>query len=118
MKSGKRFAIALLWLCACAGSAIAQEWPHRALKLIVPFASGDANDSLAQALAGSLQQALGQGTAAGLAAEQALARSALFSPAEARELTAAPDPGRCPQMTDLVIARAAAARAAEPAEWP
>ena len=33
-------------------------------------------------------------------------------------LASAPDPGRCPQMTDLVIARAAAARAAEPAEWP
>ena len=56
--------------------------------------------------------------ASGLTAEQALARSALFSAVEARELTAAPDPGCCPQMTDLVIARATAARAAEPAEWP
>jgi tripartite-type tricarboxylate transporter receptor subunit TctC len=60
MRSGRSFAIALLSLCACAGSAIAQDWPHRALKLIVPFASGDANDSLAQGLAASLQQALGQ----------------------------------------------------------
>jgi adenylosuccinate lyase len=65
-----------------------------------------------------LQRVLGQGRAAGLTAEQALARSALFSAAEARELTAAPDAGCCPQMTDLVIARARAARAAEPAEWP
>jgi len=84
---------------------------ERALALLTPrLGARRAQDAL--------QQALGQGTAAGLAAEQALARSALFSPAEARELTAAPDPGRCPQMTDLVIARAAAARAAEPAEWP
>ena len=65
-----------------------------------------------------LQRVLGQGRAAGHSAEQALARSALFSAAEARELTAAPDVGCCPQMTDLVIARARAARAAEPAEWP
>ena len=65
-----------------------------------------------------LQQALGQGRAAGLTAEQALARSALFDAAEAGELAAAPDAGCCPQMTDLVIARATAARAAEPAEWP
>ena len=84
---------------------------ERALALLTPrLGARRAQDAL--------QQALGQGTAAGLAAEQALARSALFSPAEARELTAAPDPGRCPQMTDLVIARATAARAAEPAEWP
>ena len=66
----------------------------------------------------ALQRVLGQGTASGLTAEQILARSALFSPAEASALTAAPDPGCCPQMTDLVIARATAARAAEPAEWP
>ena len=43
----------------------------------------------------ALQQVLGQGRAAGLTAEQALARAALFSPAEARELTAAPDAGCC-----------------------
>jgi len=84
---------------------------ERALALLTPrLGARRAQDAL--------QQALGQGTATGLAAEQALARSALFSPVEARELTAAPDPGRCPQMTDLVIARATAARAAEPAEWP
>ena len=84
---------------------------ERALALLTPrLGARRAQDAL--------QQALGQGTAAGLAAEQALARSALFSPAEARELTAAPDPGCCPRMTDLVIARATAARAAEPAEWP
>ena len=65
-----------------------------------------------------LQQVLGEGRAASLTAEQALVRSDLFSPSEARELTAEPDPGCCPQMTDLIVARATAARAAEPAEWP
>jgi adenylosuccinate lyase len=84
---------------------------ERALALLTPrLGARRAQDAL--------QRALGQGTAAGLTAEQALARSALFSPAEARALTAAPDPGCCPPMTDLVIARATAARAAEPAEWP
>ena len=42
----------------------------------------------------------------------------LFSPAEARELTAEPDTGSCQVMTDLVVERARAARAAEPEEWP
>ena len=84
---------------------------ERALALLTPrLGARRAQDAL--------QQALGQGRAAGLTAEQALARSALFSAAEASELTAAPDAGCCPQMTDLVIARATAARAAEPAEWP
>jgi adenylosuccinate lyase len=84
---------------------------ERALALLTPrLGARQAQDAL--------QQVLGQGNAGGLTAEQTLARSALFSPAEARELTAAPDPGCCPQMIDLVIARATAARAVEPAEWP
>ena len=84
---------------------------ERALALLTPrLGARGAQDAL--------QRALGQGRADGLTAEQALARSALFSAAGARELTAAPDAGCCPQMTDLVIARARAARAAEPAEWP
>jgi adenylosuccinate lyase len=84
---------------------------ERALALLTPrLGARRAQDAL--------QQALAQGRDSGLTAEQALARSALFSAAEAGELTAAPDAGCCPQMTDLVIARATAARAAEPAEWP
>jgi len=84
---------------------------ERALALLTPrLGARRAQDAL--------QQALGQGRAVGLTAEQALARSALFDAAEAGELAAAPDAGCCPQMTDLVIARATAARAAEPAEWP
>jgi adenylosuccinate lyase len=84
---------------------------ERALALLTPrLGARRAQDAL--------QQALGQGRAAGLTAEQALARSALFSAVEASELTATPDAGCCPQMTDLVIARARAARVTEPAEWP
>ena len=65
-----------------------------------------------------MQQALGEGTAAGLTAEQALVDAGLFSPAQARELTARPDTGACEAMTDLVVERARAARAADPREWP
>jgi adenylosuccinate lyase len=57
-------------------------------------------------------------SAAGLTAEQALVKAGLLSPAEARELTAQPDTGSCPDMADLVVERARAARAAEPQEWP
>ena len=60
----------------------------------------------------------GRGGAAGLSAERALVNAGLFSPAEARELTAEPDAGSCQVMTDLVVERARAARAAEPEEWP
>jgi len=64
-----------------------------------------------------LQEAFGA-AAAGLGAEQALVDAGLVSPAEARELTAKPDTGSCQAMTDLVVERARAARAAEPEEWP
>jgi adenylosuccinate lyase len=63
-----------------------------------------------------LQQAFGG--AAGPTAEQALVNAGLFSPAEARALTAQPDSGSCQDMADLVVERARAARAAEPQEWP
>ena len=65
-----------------------------------------------------LQEALGRGTSTGLTAEQALVKAGLLSPAQARDLAAQPDTGACEAMTDLVIGRARAARAAEPPEWP
>jgi adenylosuccinate lyase len=67
-----------------------------------------------------LQEVIGGGTAGpgGPAAEQALVEAGLFSPAQARELTAQPDTGSCQAMADLVVERARAARAAEPGEWP
>ncbi len=65
-----------------------------------------------------MQQVLSEGSAGGLTAEQALVDAGLFSPAQARELTVRPDTGACEVMTDLVVERARAARAAEPREWP
>jgi adenylosuccinate lyase len=64
-----------------------------------------------------LQEAFGP-AAAGLTAEEALVKAGLFGPEEARELTGQPDTGSCRVMTDLVVERARAARAAEPEEWP
>src|SRR5262249_37573565 len=60
-----------------------------------------------------LGTALAGGAGSGVTAEQALVESGLFAPDEAAELTTQPDTGACEQMTDLVIPRAHAARAAE-----
>src|SRR5215471_3709085 len=65
-----------------------------------------------------LGAALAGGAGSGVTAERALVESGLFAPDEAAELTARPDTGACEQMTDLVIARAQAARAAERPTWP
>ena len=65
-----------------------------------------------------LGTALAGGAGSGVTAERALMESGLFAPDEAAELTARPDTGACEQMTDLVIARAQAARAAERPTWP
>jgi adenylosuccinate lyase len=78
---------------------------------------------LAQELGGRLAQerlreALGSGAAAGLTAEQALVKAGLLGPEQARDLAARPDTGSCEAMTDLVVERARAARAAEPPQWP
>jgi adenylosuccinate lyase len=69
----------------------------------------------AQAL---LHEALDTGLASGATAAQALAEAGLFSEQEALDLAAAPNAGACGEMVDLVVSRARAARAAEPAEWP
>jgi adenylosuccinate lyase len=65
-----------------------------------------------------LAEVLCDGSATGLTAEQALAGAGLLSAAEARSLAEEPDPGCCERMTDLVVERARAARAAEPTRWP
>ena len=65
-----------------------------------------------------LGAALAAGAASGATARQALVDAGLFPPEQAAELTARPDTGACEQMTDLVIARATAARAAERPSWP
>ena len=61
---------------------------------------------------------LAAGARSGVAADRALVDAGLFAPEEAAELTARPDAGACEKMTDLVIARARAARAAERPSWP
>jgi adenylosuccinate lyase len=65
-----------------------------------------------------LQEVFGADGADGFSAEQALVNAGLLGPAEAAELTAQLDAGSCPDMADLVVERARAARAAEPEEWP
>jgi len=84
---------------------------ERALALLAPELGGRRAQQ-------RLQEALASGAAAGLAAEQALVTAGLLRPAQARDLTAEPDTGSCQAMTDLVVDRARAARAAEPREWP
>jgi hypothetical protein len=65
-----------------------------------------------------LGTALTAGADSGVTAAQALVAAGLFTPEQAAELTARPDTGACEEMTDLVIARARAARAAERPDWP
>ena len=65
-----------------------------------------------------LGTALAAGAASGVTAERALVTARLCTPEEAAELTAQPDTGACEEMTDLVVARARAARAADRPAWP
>jgi adenylosuccinate lyase len=65
-----------------------------------------------------LQDVLASGAAAGLTAERALVSAGLLRPEQARDLDGEPDTGSCQAMTDLIVERARAARAAEPRQWP
>jgi adenylosuccinate lyase len=66
----------------------------------------------------ALHEALRLGRASGVTAAEAVVQAGLLDASEARDLTAEPDAGACAEMVDLVVSRARAARAAEPAVWP
>jgi hypothetical protein len=65
-----------------------------------------------------LHAALATGGASGLTAARALAEAGLLDEREGLDLEGALDTGACLEMTDLVVSRARAARAAEAAQWP
>jgi tripartite-type tricarboxylate transporter receptor subunit TctC len=50
----------LLLLILCSGSALAQQWPSKPIRYIVPFPPGAFNDTLARTLAAELPKTLGQ----------------------------------------------------------
>lgn len=56
----KRLAVALCALALLTTSAIAQEWPARSVRIIVPFGPGSTPDIVARLLADSLQAKFGQ----------------------------------------------------------
>jgi tripartite-type tricarboxylate transporter receptor subunit TctC len=55
----KALSLALLTLCTIA-SASAQDWPAKAVRIIVPFGAGATPDTIARLIADRLQQRLGQ----------------------------------------------------------
>ena len=55
----KALSLALLTLCTVA-SASAQDWPAKAVRIIVPFGAGATPDTIARLIADRLQQRLGQ----------------------------------------------------------
>jgi len=84
-------------------------------RALAVLGSGSAGPRRAQQ---RLQDVLASGAAAGLTAERALVSAGLLDPEQARDLDGEPDTGSCQAMTDLVVERARAARAAEPRQWP
>jgi len=56
----KRFALSLLGLLLAAWPASAQDWPTKAVKIVVPFGPGSTPDVVARLIADHLQKKLGQ----------------------------------------------------------
>ena len=55
-----KFAATLLLACALPGTALAQGWPQRPIKMIVPFPAGGGTDFIARLAAKHLSERLGQ----------------------------------------------------------
>jgi tripartite-type tricarboxylate transporter receptor subunit TctC len=56
----KRFAVIASCVLICCGLALAQDYPTRPVKIVVPFGPGGGTDALARFLARGLEQRLGQ----------------------------------------------------------
>lgn len=81
--TASRFAVLALWLVALAGSAAADDYPSRAIRLIVPYPAGGSTDIMARTLQEPLAKILGQpiiienrGGAAGTTGASEAARAA------------------------------------------
>src|ERR1700730_9918092 len=60
MKTLFRALAALAFLLACAGGALAQGWPNRPIRMIVPYTPGGYTDLMARLVGQKLSEALGQ----------------------------------------------------------
>ncbi len=60
MKRTLRQVLALTSLVAFAGSAVAQAWPNKPIRAVVPFAAGSATDQIGRAFAEKIAATLGQ----------------------------------------------------------
>ena len=57
---GRFAAFVTFVILACSGVAVAQDYPTRPVKIVVPFGAGGGTDALARFLAHGLEQRLGQ----------------------------------------------------------
>ena len=100
-------ALALATLSPLAGGAVAQTYPNKPIRVIVPFVAGGAIDMLARMLGAKLSESLGQPVivenrpgAGGNVAADAVAKSLPTGTPSCKTRTAwrsaRPSPARCP----------------------